>query len=90
MKLLINIDVEDVSKAVVFYTAAFGLSVGRRFDAEWVELIGGEAPIYLLGKKAGTAPAPGVAARSYGRHWTPVHLDIAVADLDPLARSTRE
>jgi uncharacterized glyoxalase superfamily protein PhnB len=37
--------------------------------------------MYLLAKPAGSPAAPG-AARGYGRHWTPVHLDVAVRDLD--------
>ena len=31
-QLLINIDVDDVDKAVAFYTEAFDVKVGRRFD----------------------------------------------------------
>ncbi|HEY5722183.1 MAG TPA: VOC family protein [Allosphingosinicella sp.] len=68
---------------LTFYTAAWGLEVGRRFDEDFVELIGGDAPIYLLGKAAGTAIGPaGGDARRYERHWTPVHPDFAVEDLD--------
>lgn len=81
--LLINIDVDDVERAVAFYTAAFELRVGRRFDSSFVELLGAEAPFYLLQKAEKSAPFSGAAAgRSYARHWTPVHLDIVVADLD--------
>ncbi|HET9693549.1 MAG TPA: VOC family protein, partial [Steroidobacteraceae bacterium] len=41
------------------------------------------APIYLLVKPAGTRPAPGAAhPRTYERHWTPVHLDFVVEDID--------
>ena len=32
--LLVNIDVDDLAKAEVFYTRAFGLKVGRRFGAD--------------------------------------------------------
>jgi len=46
-------------------------------------LLGAEAPIYLLLKKDGSEPCVGAAhARSYQRHWTPLHLDFVVADLD--------
>jgi catechol 2,3-dioxygenase-like lactoylglutathione lyase family enzyme len=54
MSLLLNIDVPDVEAAQRFYTEAFGLKVGRRFGADFVELLGWPAPIYLLTKKAGT------------------------------------
>lgn len=34
MTVLLNIDVPDVETATTFYTAAFGLTVGRRFGSE--------------------------------------------------------
>lgn len=81
--VLINLDVDDIERAVVFYTQALGLRVGRRFDAGFVELLGAEAPLYLLLKAASTEPFAGAAQpRSYARHWTPLHLDFVVADLD--------
>ncbi|MBX3726779.1 MAG: VOC family protein [Xanthomonadales bacterium] len=89
MNLLINIDVDDLPRAERFYTAAFGLRPGRRFGDDALELLGGPAPVYLLAKAAGSAAVPeGGAMRDYARHWTPVHLDIAVEDLDAaLARA---
>lgn len=81
-KLLVNIDVADQAKGEAFYTAALGLNVGRRWDG-MAELLGLEAPIYLLPKDAGSAIGPaGGDTRDYKRHWTPVHLDVAVDDLD--------
>jgi catechol 2,3-dioxygenase-like lactoylglutathione lyase family enzyme len=78
------IDVDDVEKAIAFYTRGLGLEIGRRFDDGWVELVGGPVPIDLLGRPAGTHtnPADGAPRRDYRRHWTPVHLDFEVADLD--------
>ena len=82
MKLIVNIDVADQAAGEAFYTAALGLHVGRRWDG-MVELLGLEAPVYLLQKDEGSAIGPaGGDARRYARHWTPVHLDIAVDDLD--------
>jgi predicted enzyme related to lactoylglutathione lyase len=82
MDLLVNIDVDDLAKAVAFYEQAAGLRPGRRFGALGVEMLGASSPIYLLVKPAGTRPAPGAdAARHYRRHWTPVHLDFIVADV---------
>ena len=37
--------------------------------------------MWLLEKAVGTVAAPG-CRRSYERHWTPVHLDIVVDDID--------
>ncbi|UHQ19129.1 VOC family protein [Lysobacter sp. KIS68-7] len=81
MRLLVNIDVPDLASAEAFYTAAFGLRRGRRFGDDALELIGGEVPLYLLHKNAGTIGA-GAAARDYLRHWTPVHIDVVVDDFD--------
>ena len=52
-RLLVNIDVGDLAAAERFYCAAFGLAAGRRFDGA-VELLGADAPLYLLAKAAGT------------------------------------
>ena len=88
-RVLLNLDVDDMERAVAFYTQAFELRVGRRFDTGFVELLGAEAPIYLLLKAAGSRPFEGAEqARAYNRHWTPLHLDFVVADLDSaLARA---
>lgn len=83
MQILANIDVDDLEKAIHFYQSAFGLKIGRRFGAEFVEMLGGSAPIYLLLKAPGTAPTGAkTEARHYDRHWTPVHLDFVVEDLE--------
>ena len=82
-RLIVNMDVPDLARAEHFYCAVFGVSVGRRLGSGAVELLGLEAPIYLLekaGDSAATAAAP--ARRNYQRHWTPVHLDVSVNDLD--------
>lgn len=81
MALLINIDVPDAEIAARFYTEAFGLTVGRRFGKDFVELLGWEALVYLLAKNAGTVGAGG-DLRRYDRHWTPFHLDVVVDDVD--------
>jgi len=79
--LLVNIDVDDLERATRFYCEGLGLRVGRRFDG-WLELLGADAPIYLLPKPAGSIVAPASAQqRDYGRHWTPVHLDFVVDDI---------
>ncbi len=81
--LRICIDVDDLDEAVAFYTRGLGLSPGPR-DSEWAELLGAPCPIDLLAKPPGTAALPrGTRAlRDYERHWTPVHLDVVVDDVD--------
>jgi predicted enzyme related to lactoylglutathione lyase len=91
---IVNIDVDDLARAVAFYTQAFELSVRRTFGAgqAGVELVGSSqtsvpsVPIYFLVKAAGTQPATGsLSRRDYARHWTPVHLDFIVDDIQAAA-----
>lgn len=87
MSLLVNVDVDDLAKAVGFYAAAFSLAVGRRFGDSAVEMTGASSPIYLLRKSPGSeASGTTSQTRRYDRHWTPVHLDFVVADLDAAVR----
>src|SRR5689334_6810870 len=82
-RLFVNVDVDDLERATRFYTEAFGLKTGRRFGPHAVELVGAEAHIYLLTKKAGSPPFDGATGtRSYERHWTPVHLDFVIDALE--------
>ena len=80
--LLVNVDVDDLEKAIAFYCQAFGLTVGRTFGSGAVELLGSSTPIYLLAKATGSPAWPrGEQRRHYFRHWTPVHLDFVVEDI---------
>ena len=81
MDLLVNIDVPDLARAEAFYCGALGLTVTRRFGASGAELSGLPVKLYLLEKPEGSVGA-GVDLRRYGRHWTPMHLDVVVDDLD--------
>ena len=81
MDLLINIDVPDLAEAIAFYTQAFGLAVTRRLGAEVAELSGLPARIYLLQKPVGSIGAA-KDPRRYDRHWTPVHIDVVVDDIE--------
>ncbi len=81
------IDVDDLDKGIEFYTRALGLKLGRRVGGTWVELLGASSMIDLLAKPAGSPACAGKPPlRDYRRHWTPVHLDFVVDDLDVAAR----
>lgn len=83
MQLLVNIDVDDLAKAITFYCNAFDLKVGRRFGGDGAELLGASSAIYLLTKAEGSSPSDFTSQRrSYQRHWSPIHLDFAVDDID--------
>jgi predicted enzyme related to lactoylglutathione lyase len=87
MALLVNIDVPDLVRGIAFYGDAFGLKVTRRLGAEAAELGGWPVRLYLLQKPEGSLAAAD-SLRRYGRHWTPVHLDVVVEDIEKaLARA---
>ena len=90
MSLLVNIDVDDLEKAIRFYCEGLNLRVGRRFEGS-VELIGLASPLYLLSNAAGTRASPKCDdKRRYARHWTPVHLDFVVQDIDAAVARAKE
>ena len=78
LQLEICIDVDDVNRAVEFYGTGLGLHVAERRES-WAKLTLGEQVFWLMQIPAGTSQN---ATRSYQRHWTPVHLDFLVDDLD--------
>jgi catechol 2,3-dioxygenase-like lactoylglutathione lyase family enzyme len=84
VRLIASIDVDDLDQAVAFYTRALGLRERRRlFGDSAAELVGASSAVYLLAVPAGSRPVRGHSfERDYGRHWTPVHLDFVVSDVD--------
>lgn len=84
MEVVINVDVGDLDKAIQFYKDAVGLTLRRQlFEGTVAEMGGATCPIYLLAKAAGSRPSVYTdQVRDYRRHWTPVHLDFIVSDLE--------
>ncbi|MCQ2031924.1 VOC family protein [Stutzerimonas zhaodongensis] len=84
MQVLLNIDVGDVTRAITFYRDALGLTHARTlFEGAVAEMLGAGCRIYLI-ERATYEPATesGDALRTYERHWTPVHPDFVVEDVD--------
>ncbi|MEO5862642.1 MAG: VOC family protein [Burkholderiales bacterium] len=82
IELLVNIDVDDLEKAIAFYRDALSLRPGRRLIGNIMEMLGGSSPIYLIENPSGSAASPATSQkREYPRHWTPVHLDFVVEDI---------
>lgn len=66
-----------------FYCRGIGLLLKRRLSPTWIELEGANCPIFLLANRPEVADLGSTSARrNYQRHWTPVHLDFVVDDLD--------
>ena len=82
--MLVNVDVEDLDAAVAFYEKGLGLVLHRkRFGGSVAEMRGTASPLYLLQKAGGSSPSAATSQlRDYRRHWTPVHLDFVVTQID--------
>jgi predicted enzyme related to lactoylglutathione lyase len=77
------IEVTDATRGVDFYCKGLGLTLRRRLSPTWIELGGATLPIFLLADRPPVAHLGSrKVQRSYERHWTPVHLDFVVGDLD--------
>ena len=77
------IEVTDLARGIEFYCAGLGLVHKRHLGPRWVELQGANLPIFLLADRPAVAELGTTKAqRDFGRHWTPVHLDFIVTDLD--------
>ena len=79
----VSIDVSDLARGVRFYAEAFGFVKVAEPIAGLAVLRAGDSEICVIEKAAGSKPAPGTQdRRRYERHWTPVHVDFHVDDLD--------
>lgn len=77
------IEVADLHRGISFYCDGLGLTLKRRLSPSWVELSGANLPVFLLGNRPAVAELGATRVpRSFERHWTPVHLDFIVPDLD--------
>jgi predicted enzyme related to lactoylglutathione lyase len=77
------IEVGELTAGIDFYCRGLGLTLKRRLSPGWIELAGANLPVFLLADRPPLADLGSrQVARSYERHWTPVHLDFIVDDLD--------
>ncbi|MGN5480811.1 VOC family protein [Cupriavidus basilensis] len=84
MELLINIDVDDLPRGIGFYQEGLGLRLSRKlFDDTVAEMTGGAAAHLPARQAAWHRPTSRAdTRRDYPRHWTPVHLDFVVDNLE--------
>jgi predicted enzyme related to lactoylglutathione lyase len=78
MKLEICIDVDDVDRAVEFYGRGLGLEIPQQ-EKEWAKATLGDQVFWIMMIDRGRI---GAITRDYKRHWTPIHLDFHVDDID--------
>ena len=82
MKIGISIDVDDLERAIDFYTRGVGLSVAER-GPDWAHLTHEGQTIFIMQLPRGSDAVENThSPRDYSRHWTPIHLDFVVADID--------
>jgi predicted enzyme related to lactoylglutathione lyase len=84
LRLLVNIDVPDLDRGVGFYRDGLGFVLRRwLFGHTVAELTCASVCCFLIEKRPGTHPVSGHdATRHYAPHWTPLHLDLVVPDVD--------
>lgn len=89
-EISISIDVSDMGKAVLFYTKALGCTELRAGE-DTTKLKAENVSIFLLQKESGSNPLiNGTSSRNYERHWTPVHLDFNVTEIEKIASLVKE
>jgi predicted enzyme related to lactoylglutathione lyase len=87
----VSIDVPDLEAGLRFYEAVFGFTEKARPFSTMAVLDANNVMLCMHEKAAGTRSSPGGhEPRRYERHWTPVHLDMHVPDLDGVLAKVRE
>ena len=77
----VSIDVADLTRATEFYVQALSCKIKTRYSDIWAVVTIGGLDIHLQEKHAGTIAAA-EQKRHYERHWTPVHLDFGVENVE--------
>ena len=74
-----------------FYGEVFGFIEKARPFPTMAVLDANNATVCMHQKQAGSkSSSAGAEPRRYERHWTPVHLDLHVADFDAVLSKVRE
>lgn len=82
-KVLISVDVGDLNQAESFYVDALGCEFVKKPYPRMTVVSAGGVEIWLVEKPVASSPFPGSdPVRTYERHWTPVHMDFCVHDIE--------
>ncbi len=86
----LSIDVPDLDAGLRFYGRVFGFVETARPFPSMAILDANNLTVCMHAKPAGTPSSEASAdARRYDRHWTPVHMDLHVRDLDAVIAQVR-
>ena len=89
-RVSICIDVSDINKATSFYTQVLGCRIKTEKENS-AELEVDNSTIYLVEMAEYSNPLiEGSDSRRYSRHWTPVHLDFHVTEIETSISLLRE
>lgn len=79
----LSIDVPKLDEGLRFYNRVFGFVEKSRPFAAMATLDANNVTVCMHEKEGGSkSSAGGEDTRRYERHWTPVHMDLHVADFD--------
>ena len=86
----LSIDVPNLEAGLRFYVNVFGFREKDRPFPTMAVLDANNLTVCMHEKAAGTRSSPGGSdVRRYERHWTPVHVDVHVEDLDAALEKIR-
>ena len=86
----LSIDVPNLEAGLRFYGSVFGFREKARPFPTMAILDANNLTVCMHEKAAGTKSSPGGSdVRRYERHWTPVHVDVHVEDLDAVLEKMR-
>jgi len=86
----LSIDVPNLEAGLRFYGNVFGFREKARPFPTMAILDANNLTVCMHEKAGGTKSSPGGSdVRRYERHWTPVHVDVHVEDLDAALEKLR-
>jgi len=86
----LSIDVPDLARGLRFYGRVFSFVETARPFPSMAIVDAGNLTVCMHEKPTGSASSSGTTdVRRYERHWTPVHMDLHVADLDAVLDAVR-
>ncbi len=87
----LSIDVPDLEEGLRFYARVFGFVETARPFPTMAVLDANNVSVCMHEKRSGTeASTAGSDRRRYERHWTPVHMDLHVSDVDAVLARVRD